>query len=270
MSKAADEMNVTQSAVSHQIRRLTEMVGERLVVKSGRGVMLTPIGEVLAQKLRTAFSQIDRSVAEVIGGDRDVVRLALCSSFAPGWLIPRLRSFYEHNPRIKLQLRMYARDPDLTDEVADAFITTLPSESGFWSSLIRTELLVPVIAKRPAKGQRVRFITTDMEAGSVGKDWLAYQRIAQVDLKARSSDQDWMFASHYIMALDMVREGLGAALVPDFLAAEDLKSGRVVLLHHLSIATNQDYFLCIKEVRRQEPALVALARWFKAQANHAT
>ncbi len=70
-----------------------------------------------------------------------------------------------------------------------------------------------------------------------------------------------LLASHYVMALDMVRAGLGAALVPDFLVASDIASGRIALLDQIGLPTQQDYFLCIKEARRHEPALVALASW---------
>lgn len=73
-----------------------------------------------------AFDQIDRSIGEMPGTGQATVRLAVCSRFAPGWLIRRLGDFYSTHPGFSLQLRMYATDPELTDEVADAFVTTTP------------------------------------------------------------------------------------------------------------------------------------------------
>ncbi|MEW9837664.1 LysR family transcriptional regulator [Mesorhizobium marinum] len=265
ISKAADELGVTQSAVSHQIHRLTGAVGEQLLVKSGRGVSLSPKGVQLAQKLRSAFSQIDSSVAEVIGGSPNTVRLALCSSFAPGWLVPRLGSFYAANAGIDLQLRMYAKDPELTDTVADAFISTLLDETGFWSLFLTAERLVPIAppGSRPGKP---KLITTDLEPARIGQDWRNYLDLSGLDLTLPGR-RGWLFASHYVVARDMVRAGLGAALVPDFLVASDPAAGTLVLLDDTPMPTKQDYYLCIKEARRREPALDALARWFQSEVN---
>ncbi|MCX7305184.1 MAG: LysR substrate-binding domain-containing protein [Hyphomicrobiales bacterium] len=264
ISRAAEELGVTQSAVSHQIRRLTVSVGERLLVRAGRGISLTPKGEKLAHKLRSAFLQIDNSVAEVIGHNREIVRLALCSSFAPGWLVPRLHSFYAARPTLDLQLKMYAKDPELTDEVADAFITTLPEEHGFWSLFLRAERLVPICSPELKSRDAIALITTDLEPARVGHDWKTYLELSGLDLPLPEK-HCWLYASHYVVARDMVLARLGAALVPDFLVAPELESGRLVLLDEASMPTKEDYYLCIKEARRSEPALEAVARWFRAE-----
>jgi LysR family glycine cleavage system transcriptional activator len=268
LTKAAAELGVTQSAVSHQLRRLTDQIGERLLLKSGRAIVLTPAGEALARKLGAAFGDIDRSLSEVIGRNRRLVRLAICSSFAPGWLVPRLASFHTANPEVGLQLCMYARDPELTDAVADAFVTTLPDSPGFWSLLLRREVLVPVLSSRLPDPEQVapRLITTDLKPARIGADWknCAAQGALPFDIPA---SEDWLFASHYIVALDMVRQGLGAALVPDFLVEKELADGTLRLVADAHVATNEDYYLCIKESRRSEPPLDAVARWFRLQVN---
>ncbi|MDH4985316.1 LysR family transcriptional regulator [Aminobacter anthyllidis] len=268
LTKAATELGVTQSAVSHQLRRLTDQIGERLMMKSGRSIVLTSAGEALARKLGAAFGDIDRSLSEVIGRNRKLVRLAICSSFAPGWLVPRLSSFHQANPEVGLQLCMYAREPVLTDAVADAFVTTFPEVPGFWSLLVRREMLVPVVSgRKPDLDQIVpRLITTDLEPARIGADWkiCAAQGILPFEIPA---SQDWLFASHYIVALEMVRQGLGAALVPDFLVERELADGTLKVISDGGVATNEDYYLCIKESRRSEAPLDAVARWFRLQTN---
>lgn len=268
ISKAAEELGVTQSAVSHQTRLLAEKLGEKLLVKAGRGVVLTDAGRRLASRLQSAFGQIDQSVADVVGADRDVLRLAVCSSFAPGWLIGRLKSFYEDHPNFDLQLRMYAKDPALTDEVADAFVTTFPSEAGFWALKMRAEKLIPVVAGSfvRSRSRRMPLITTTIDPARLGGDWRAYCETAGVSLDALQTGQ-WRQVSHYVLALDMARAGLGAALVPDFLAQEDIAAGTLRQLLPQSLPTHEDYYLCMKTSRREEPGLRALARWFKSQAS---
>lgn len=262
---AAAELGVTQSAISHQVRHLTSEFGEKLVRKVGRKLELTPTGERLANRLRTAFEQIDTSIDDTVGANRPIVRLAVCSSFAPGWLIRRLDSLYGSHPTFSLQLRMYAKDPDLTDQVADAFVTSFPMAPGFSALHLKSELLVAVRAPSSPDldSERVRIITTDIDPDTLGKDWIDF--IGFADLPADLLDRgDWLQASHYVLALEMARHGLGVALVPDFLAEESLATGEIALASEARMPTHEDYYLCIKTVRRSEPALRQLEGWFRS------
>jgi LysR family glycine cleavage system transcriptional activator len=265
VSKAADELGVTQSAVSHQMRRLTEQVGEKLLEKSGRSIALTLAGEKLARKLQAAFSQIEKSVAEITGVNNDFTRLAVCSSFAQGWLVPKLDAFYATNSNLNLKICMYAQDPELTDAIADAFVTTFPYGPGFWTQFLQMEQLVPVAARPVAKrfSHDLPLITTELDFGKEGNDWRKYIALAGLP-QENFLNVDWQFASHYVVALDMVKAGLGAALVPDFLVRDGVESGDLAVLNETLMPTGEDYYLCIKESRRREAQLDALARWFKA------
>lgn len=265
VAAAAEELGVTQSAVSHQLRLLGEIVGERLIQKHGRGIALTDAGRDLARRLQPAFAEIDRSLAEAIGGTRDRVRLAICSSFAQAWLVPRLQFFYQAHPDIDLQILMYAQDPELADASGDAFVTTLPRDRGYHAQLLWPENLVPIVSSSvAARNNGFRYITTELQPGKIGSDWQAYARYTgRADLLPL--DCRWLFASHYVIALDMVRRDLGAALVPDFLAQPELEAGQLTLLDPAKLPTHEDYHLCIKESRRTEPALDALMRWFRQE-----
>ncbi|APH72649.1 LysR family transcriptional regulator [Aquibium oceanicum] len=264
VSRAAEELGVSQSAVSHQLRLLGDLVGERLLRKEGRGIALTEAGASLAGKLQEAFAAIERSVGDTIGRRNETVRLAVCSSFGPGWLVPRLSQFYAANPLLDLHLHMYASDPELTDAVADAFVTTLPTEKGFYSLLLWPERLVPVVASATLSDGAPRLITTDLTRGRIGHDWHRHSELAGRPT-VKPPGGRWLFASHYVTALEMVRAGLGAALVPDFLVARDVEVGSLSLLDDTAIPTSEDYYLCIKESRREEPALETLVRWFRGQ-----
>jgi LysR family transcriptional regulator, glycine cleavage system transcriptional activator len=267
ISKAAEELGVTQSAVSHQLRQLSEAVGEKLLARKGRNIELTAVGRRLATRLQSAFTQIDRSVSEVIGTDREVVRLAVCSSFAPGWLIGRLKGFFDSHPKVDLQLHMYAKDPALTDEVADAFVTTFPTEKGFWAMKLLPERLIPVAPAALAMGHsnRLPLITTTLDPARLGGDWAAYCETAGLVLVELRSGP-WLQVTHYVLALEMARAGLGVALVPDFLAASDLSRGNLRQPWPQALPTHEDYYMCVKASRRQEPPLRALAAWFRRHA----
>lgn len=266
VSLAGDELGITQSAVSHQLRQLSESLGEKLLVRQGRGVTLTPAGIRLAERLQTAFSDIERSVSETIGGNRDVIRLAVCSSFAPGWLIPRMARLYDAMPNYDLQLRMHDRASELSDTVADAFITARPKDTGFISTYILPELLVAVCSTgaRPRYGLDLPLISRFMNPQNPGQDWKRFLAVTGSSLSERA-DQRWLYATHHIIALEMARAGLGAALVPDFLVARDLADGTLLRLHQDHMPTQDGYYFSIKESRSNEPGLEMLSRWLQAE-----
>ena len=260
---AAIELGISQSAVSHQLRDLTQALGEQLLLRSGRGVALTPTGQRLSEELAVSFAGLHASVDEIVGGGRQTLRLAVCSSFAPGWLIGRLNDFVSTYPDIDLQLRLYAEDPALTDQVADVFVTALPVRPGFASVHVLDEMLVAVHAPRQT-GHQHRLVTTDLEPGHIGQDWLDYCNRAELRLSDIQRGP-WLQCTHYMLAIEMARCGLGVALVPDFLAQRDLEQGNLVYFNKTRIASGRAYHLCFKYSRANERAVLSLTLWIKAQ-----
>jgi len=267
VTEAAVELGVTPGAVSHQIRELTDHLGEKLIAKSGRGIALTATGKKLADKLISAFADVENLLADVVGEGASSVRLAVCSSFAPGWLITRLSDFMSRNPDIVLQLHLYAQPPQLTDQVGDAFVTTFNGHPGFWSLHLMSEVLVAVHAPRPtndAAFASLPLITTDLAPGNVARDWIDYCTLTGLPSKV-AEPGSLLMCSHYLLALEMARCGLGIALIPEFLAERDLAAGILKLLQPTRMPANRDYYLCIKAARLDEGALCALVDWFRGQ-----
>jgi LysR family glycine cleavage system transcriptional activator len=261
---AALDLGVTQSAVSHQLRKFAAAIGRQLLVKSGRGIALTAEGESLAKRLISAFSELEELVTDLKGTDSRPLQLAICSSFAPGWLITRLEDFYRSHPKIPLELRLYAEDPLLTNEVADAFVVADEvAKPGYRTIPLVEEMLIAVEAPREFKrGPAKRaLVSTDVERGKEGKDWIDYCRATGLK---RSTLQDGPFrlCTHYFLALEMARAGHGIALVPDFLAARDLGAGTLVPFKDRLVPSGRVYKLCFKEARAVEPRLRAVSDWF--------
>ncbi|WP_088743312.1 MULTISPECIES: LysR substrate-binding domain-containing protein [unclassified Cobetia] len=110
ITAAADALNITQSAVSHQIRRLEAALDVSLLERVGRGVMLSEAGRRLADGLQVGFAKIEQSVAEFDGHQphgqrRRQLRVSCLPSVAVRWLIPRLNSFRECCPDIAVSLQ---------------------------------------------------------------------------------------------------------------------------------------------------------------------
>jgi LysR family glycine cleavage system transcriptional activator len=260
---AAEELGVSQSAVSHQIRELTRVLGENLIVRSGRGISLSPTGKRLADRLGATFSGLQSSLDEIVGDSRELLRLAVCSSFGPGWLIPRLREFIETNPGINLQLLLYAQDPDLTNQVADAIVSAIPVEQGYSAIRLIEERLVAVEAPGQPHGKK-RLITTDIDPRKLGQDWVRYCAEAGLP-RDELQDGAMLQCSHYLLALEMARAGLGVALVPEFLAKRDIDSGSLAYFNQTRVPSGRTYNISTKQSRANEPAIATLVYWLRSQ-----
>lgn len=261
---AAVELGVSQSAVSHQLRDLTDALGEQLLIRAGRGIALTATGQRLAETLAATFSGLQSSLDDIIGNGRPVLRLAVCSSFGPGWLLPRLAGFMAAQPQIDLQIRLHVQDPEQTAQVADAFVTAQEVQPGFAAIHVLDEMLLAVAAPPLGAGDRARLITTDIAEGTVGREWQAYCALAGTRL-ADLQEGSFLQCSHYLLALEMARAGLGLALVPDFLARRDLAAGNLRQLGRALLPSGRRYHLCFKKTRAQEPEIRALVQWLKAE-----
>lgn len=261
---AARELDISPSAVSHQLRKLSEDLGEKLIERNGRQVALTENGRRIAQSLTGAFSQIDRILAESVGTARPAVRLAMCSSFGPGWLIKRLRRLREENPGLDLHILMYAGHPELSDIVADAFVTAYPLR-GYTTVPLFEEALVAV-HRCGEDTAALPLITTDIDKDEYLGDWKQFEADSGLALR-QIADDNILGCSHFLFALEMARHGLGVALIPDFLAEDYLESGELSLLCNCQTPSSRAYFFCVKEARESEPALKALMEWLTRQAS---
>ncbi|GAA3551548.1 LysR family transcriptional regulator [Zobellella aerophila] len=121
---AAQELHITQSAVSHQLRRLEETLERTLVVRSGRGVVPTAEGRWLAEGLREGFQRLERAVNELTAGNTmSRLRISCLPSIAVCWLIPRLNGFRELYPEIAISIQYASTLQDSITADADVLIT---------------------------------------------------------------------------------------------------------------------------------------------------
>ena len=262
---AASELGVTPSALSHHLKYLDEAVGEPLCVRGRNGVTLTARGERVARRVQASLTELSRAFAETDGQHASVIRLAVCTSFGPGWVVRRLGSFRERWPEVDLQLLMFARKPDLTDAVADAFITLDHAHAGFWSVPILKEAMVAVCRTDLVAHRSRQPLIAKVVDGPGGRvtDWTAYlaatDRPDVFDTSIRP-----ISVSHHLMAYEIAKQGLGIAIVPDFLASDDVGNGSMAILDDFRFPSGRTYHLSVKEARRREVGLAAVVTWLRA------
>jgi len=264
---AARELGITASAVSHQLRSLREQVGEDLIVKTGKTVMFTEKGRELAESLRFALSEIDMSVRRAVGSADRSLRVMMCSCFGQGWLIRKLQQSSNPNWPHKIQIKMYAETDTISDSAADVFFSNDPLRDGYWHSKILDETLISVCSSRNAQLQdQLVFITHSIAEPDFGEDWSRYLSFSPSLEATRTRSYRVVGASHYIFALEMAISSVGIALVPDFLAEEALKDGRLRLWSDVAMPSGRSYFMNIKHARRQEKAIQEFSAWVRRAA----
>lgn len=146
-SAASEELAITQSAVSHQIKQLETYLGERLFWRSGRRVTLTDEGRQYFDAIGSALLQIERASEQLLGHEESRLRLSVFSSFAVRWLVPRLPDLQRLHPQIDLALEMSSENPVLSDRVADCFITIHRDSRAYSYDLLYEERLFPVCSQ---------------------------------------------------------------------------------------------------------------------------
>lgn len=143
---AADHLDMTQSAVSHSIKRLETTLGERLLHRSRTGVRPTVVGDELLSALGPAFESIDRAVAAVADDSRDAaVSISVSTSLATWWLLPRLPEFKRLHPDVELRLVSTDTDDHIDMHALDLWIPLgLVDRPDLEATRLCDETLVPV------------------------------------------------------------------------------------------------------------------------------
>jgi len=222
---AAQELHVTHSAVSRQVKALEQSLGVRLFEGPKHRLQLTAAGRELAPALSAAFDQIAAAVRRV-GQDGEDLHVAVNASISVKWLIPRLAAFQAAHPRIRLQLAELAPHA-VAHRGAQAVVRIVPTSrlaEPNVTAFIRNALgpvMSPALAARigpdPLRAPR-------LAAQTHPEGWPVWAELAGMELPAAPERP---FA-HVHFAMDAALAGLGAAILSWPLAAEEVQAGRLL------------------------------------------
>ena len=246
---AAESLGITESAISHQVKKLEEYVHVALIDRTGAGARLTPAGRRYLQEIEPALLRIQAATDEILPtGGRSAVRLTLPPSLAANWLIPRLGAFEREHAEIDLQLLTSTRVVDFRRDQIDLAIR---HGQGTWRGLEATFLLeeaaLPVCA--PAympEGSEVgdlkalanaRFIVN----ANFPDEWEEWARARNI---APPSLGDTITLDAQEQALQLAENGYGIALGRRPVVDDWLASGRVIAPFGAADPTGAAYYLC--------------------------
>jgi DNA-binding transcriptional LysR family regulator len=276
---AAEELNLTASAVSHHVRKLEDRLGVPLFHRHARGVQLTPEGRRLADAAGSSLADLEDAVRGVraSGEDESLVCIATLHSWTCGWLLPRLPAFAGAHPQLRLSIetgfalaRFDDGGPDLAIRYGD----------GHWPGLatrmLLRETLFPVAAPGMPGVAAVRGpediaalpLVADM--GRQGwPDWFRAAGVRNAAMPDAGGRERYRFTDSNA-ALNAAAQGLGVALAREHIIAPFLDAGTLVRLPGPTLDARYGYFLAWPSHRRLRPAAQAFADWLAHAAGDPT
>ena len=261
-TRAAEELHLTQTAVSQHVRNLEQRLGKRLFRRVPKGLALTDEGMILLPTLVESFERM-ASVIERIRTTqkREVLSVGSVGSFAVGWLMPRLRDFQARHPFLEVRLFTNNNRVDLAGEGLDYAIRF---GDGHWHGTEAVHLLdaplaavcAPQVAQRIAS---VRDLGRETLLRSYRADeWSAWFKASGVTPPLLTGP---MFDSSLVLA-DAAAQGAGIALLPIRLFSRDIRQGRLVRLFDIELALGS-YWLTRLDTRRETEAMLAFRAWLE-------
>lgn len=263
--RAAEELFVTPTAVSHQVRKLEETLGVELFVRRPRQLVLTPQGRELVAVLRDAFDSISDAVARLRAPpERSTVTLSTTPAVATRWLLPWVCLLGDVHPRLDLRIHTSHEPVPLDGVTADVAIRY---GSGRWPGLVSEELFDNVFmpACSPALGVREHKDLLEQTlihfdppgAISAPVDWPAWQRRVRIPGLDASAGPAFSDETHAIAA---ALDAQGIALMSRALIEEELRNGRLVQPFGPELE-GEPFHLVYPESRRNDANVRAVGDW---------
>jgi DNA-binding transcriptional LysR family regulator len=265
-TRAADELNVTQAAISHQVKALEERLGVKLFRRLPRRLLLTDEGQALLPDLRDAFNRmalaIDRLSARSAAGTLTVSSM---TTILMTWLVPRLPRFQTAHPEIDVRLMTTQRLVDFAREDVDVAIRF---GNGRWPGAkverMFGEVLTPLCGKRftdeikiPSDLRRLPLIRSTEE-----DEWPIW--FAAAGVEAIEVTRGPIFDSTNIAVVAAI-DGLGIVMGPPSLFADDIAAGRLFQPFALAVETGKSYWFVVPENAADRPKVTAFRDWIFAE-----
>lgn len=264
-TRAAEELSVTQTAVSMQVKNLEQRLGVTLFRRLPRGLALTDEGLALLPVVAQSFGRIADVLAQFEDGRRrEVLTVGVVGTFAVGWLMPRLREFQQQHPFVDLRLLTNNNRVDLAGEGLDYAIRF---GDGAWHGTEAERLFEAPLAPMCAPEIAARLRTpSDLVAETLLRSYRSdeWHRWFAAAAAPCPPLRGFVFDSSLALAEAAAQEA-GVALLPVMMFERELRQGRLVCPFEQRIVLGA-YWLTRLKSRPQTAAMAAFRTWLKVQA----
>jgi LysR family glycine cleavage system transcriptional activator len=266
-TRAAAELNVTQTAISHQIRRLEDQLGKRLFIRKNRSLTLTRDAADYLPAIRAAFDDLRRATERLKRPDREgLLTVSTTASLAAKWLVTRVASFQDAHPGIEVRITTSSHLVDFHREEVDMAVRYGRGNwPGLRSEWLMAEDIFPVCSPALLKGPKPLRRPEDLVHHTllhttVGReDWQLWLTAAGLPLslalrRGLSFDQSFM-------ALQAAMDGLGVALSGRSPVDADIAAGRLVMPFDVVLPADAGYYIVAPEETADTTKIALFRDW---------
>ena len=257
-TRAAEELFVTQAAVSHQIKSLEDFLGLKLFRRRNRSLLLTEEGQSYFLDIKEIFSQLTEATRKLQARSaKGALTVSLLPSFAIHWLVPRLSSFNSAYPGIDVRIQAVDRQEDkLADDVDVAIFYGRGNWPGLRVEKLYAEYLLPVCSPLLLTGEKPLKTPEDLAKHTLlhdasRRDWQTYTR--QLGLNHINVQQG---AIH----------GQGVALANNVMAQSEIEAGRLVCPFNDVLVSKNAFYLVCHDSQAELGKIAAFRQWILAKA----
>ncbi len=265
-TRAATELRVTQAAVSHQVARLEDLLGVTLFLRTSQGLVPTDEGAMLFPVLEHGFDAMARVLDRVDGRrDVEVLKVGVNTTFALGWLMPRLELFRAAHPEIDLRVSTNNNRVEILREGLDMAVRF---GTGGWTGHDVVPLMEAPLSPLCAPGMAAR-LRHPSDLGQVvllrsyrSAEWPGWFAAADVPCPPVTGP---VFDSSVALA-EMAGAGMGAALLPVAMFARQLAEGRLAQPFGITVPAGR-YYVAWPSDRAVSPAMARFTQWLAGAAS---
>jgi len=269
-TRAAEELGITQAAVSWQVKALERRLDQALFQRLPREVVLTASGERLARAASEAVNVLRAAVSDLTETGEGVLSITTLQTLATQWLAPRIGAFQLAHPRLAVRLESSGRLVDLIHENVDVAIR---SGEGEWPGMDahylfpsdQTPLCTPEVRARLGGLARPQDLLAAPRIGS-GDEWATWFSLAGVAQSQAPVDPPRLMADTQTLEIASALTGQGVALGSPIMFRSDIDSGRLVRPFAVTMSLGGGYWLVYPKDRRRSPKIAAFREWLLARA----
>ena len=267
-TQAAAELNVTQTAISHQIKRLEEELGIQLFIRQNRALTLSPAAKEYLPGIRAAFNDLRLATDRLLRRDDDhVLTVSTLASLAAKWLLPRITGFQEAHPGIDVRITTSTALVDFRSGDVDAAIRY---GRGQWPGLrvdwLMADKLFPVCSPALLAGKKPLRKPEDLADhvllhSSAGNDddWRLW--LTAAGLPTNLSKQPGVTFDLVFMTVQAAIDGVGVAMGRTSYVQDDIAKGRLVVPFDITLPVDAGFYLVSPEAKADSPKLSAFRNW---------